>query len=405
MRSANQSAEAPQTKPAHAALTNPGPVGQAPLAPATAAPKVELMYQLAAQRERTALLRNPLLDLLQAVRHEGSISGAARRMGLSYRHVWGQLKDWEVTVGHELIVWDRGQAARLTPFADKLLWAERLAQARLAPQIEALRAELERAMALVFDDQTQVLNLHASHDDALARLQDAAADQASLHLDIQFTGSVDAIRALNEGRCQLAGFHTRQQPGRHSLTARTYKPLLKPGRHKLIGFALRTVGLMVAPGNPHTLYTLADVAKSGARMVNRPQGTGTRVLLDELLAEAGLKPEAFNGYAHTQPSHAAAAQAVASGQADVGLGAESAARAAGLDFVPLMRERYQLVCLKSALETAAVKRLRSVLASLAWQQSLQKLPGYTCDSSGEVQAMNRYLPWWSFKPDSVNPVR
>jgi putative molybdopterin biosynthesis protein len=359
------------------------------------------MYQLTAQRERTALLRNPLLDLLQAVRHEGSISGAARRMGLSYRHVWGQLKDWEVTVGHELIVWDRGQAARLTPFADKLLWAERLAQARLAPQIEALRAELERAMALVFDDQTQVLSLHASHDDALARLQDVAADQANLHLDIQFTGSVDAIRALNEGRCQLAGFHTRQQPGRHSLTARTYKPLLKPGRHKLIGFALRTVGLMVAPGNPHILHTLADVARSGARLVNRPHGTGTRVLLDELLDEAGLTPEAFNGYAHTQPSHAAAAQAVASGQADVGLGAESAARTAGLDFVPLLRERYQLVCLKSALDSPPVLALRGALASPVWQHMLRQLPGYTQDDCGQVKPMNRCLPWWAFKSTSV----
>ena len=372
---------------------------------APAAPKVELVYQLTAQRERSALLRNPLLDLLQAVRHEGSISGAARGIGQSYRHVWGQLKEWEVTMGHELIVWDRGQAARLTPFADKLLWAERLAQARLAPQIEALRAELERAMALVFDDQTQVLSLHASHDDALAHLQDVAADQAGLHLDIQFTGSVDAIRALNEGRCQLAGFHTRQLPGRQTLTARTYKPLLKPGKHKLIGFALRTVGWMVAPGNPLGLHTLADVATSQARLVNRPAGTGTRVLLDELLADARLSPQVINGYDHTQPSHAAVAQAVASGQADVGLGAQSAARSAGLGFVPLLQERYQLVCLKTALDTPAVKGLRTVLASEAWQQALRTLPGYTCDGAGQVQAMNRCLPWWAFKPASEGALR
>ena len=103
-----------------------------------------------------------------------SISAAARQLDLSYRHVWGQLKEWEAKVGHELLVWDRGQAARLSPLGDKLLWAERMAQARLAPQIEALRAELERALATVFDDQAQVLSLHASHDDALARLQDLA---------------------------------------------------------------------------------------------------------------------------------------------------------------------------------------------------------------------------------------
>jgi molybdate transport repressor ModE-like protein len=360
-------------------------------------PRVELFYQLTRQPERRRALGNPLLDLLQAVRQQGSISGAARQLGLSYRHVWGQLKDWEVQVGHELIVWDRGQAARLTPFADKLLWAERLAQARLAPQIEALQAELERALATVFDDRTQVLALHASHDDALSRLQDLAPGLGGLHLDIRFSGSVDAIRALNEGRCQVAGFHTRQLPGRQTLTAQTYKPLLRPGKHKLMGFALRSVGLVVAPGNPLSLASVADAAARGARWVNRPLGTGTRVLLDEMLAQAHIDPDPLPGYGHCQPSHAAVAQAVASGQADVGLGTEASARAVGLGFVPLVLERYQLVCLKSELDSPAMQALRTLLASTAWLRSLEQVPGYAPDHSGTVLAMNRWLPWWSFK--------
>lgn len=372
------------------------PASPPPGGPATA-PKVALVYQFTRQRERSPLLGNPLLDLLQAVREHGSISGAARQMGLSYRHVWGQLKEWETEVGQPLIVWDRGQAARLTPFADRLLWAERLAQARLAPQIEALRAELERALATVFDASTQVLALHASHDEALSALQDLASLHASLHLDIHFTGSVDAIRSLNEGRCQLAGFHTRQWPDRHSLTARTYKPLLKPGKHKIIGFALRQMGLMVAPGNPLGLHTLADVARTQARYINRPLGTGTRVLLDELLEDAGLGADAINGHALSQPSHAAVAQAVANGQGDVGLGSESAARNAGLGFAPLLQERYQLVCLKTELDTPAVLALRNLLSAPAWAQALACLPGYTPDASGAIQAMNRLLPWWAFR--------
>jgi molybdate-binding protein len=272
-----------------------------------------------------------------------------------------------------------------------------LAQARLAPQIEALRAELERALATVFDDRTLVLALHASHDDALSRLMDLASHHAGLHLNVQFTGSVDAIRALNEGRCQLAGFHTRQQPAPRTLTARTYKPLLKPGRHKLIGFALRSMGLVVAAGNPLRLHTLADVASRGARWVNRPLGTGTRVLLDELLADAGLAPDTLNGYDHSQPSHAAVAQAVANGQADAGLVNESAARSAGLAFVPLVQERYQLVCLKSELDSPAVLALRQLLGSPAWGQALLALPGYANDEGGTVKPMNRCLPWWAFK--------
>jgi len=240
--------------------------------------KVELSYQLSAERGSAALIRNPLMDLLFAVRTQGSISGAARQLGLSYRHVWGQLKDWEKTLGQELIVWERGQAAQLTPFADKLLWTERLAQARLGPKIEALRAELERTLALAFDPSAHVLSLYASHDDALPRLQDCAATTASLHLDIQFCGSVDAIRALNEGRCVLAGFHAREHPAADSLTARTYRPLLQPGLHKLIGFARRTQGLMVARGNPLRIDSLARAARWKARYVNRLPSAGTRVL-------------------------------------------------------------------------------------------------------------------------------
>ncbi|HSI53547.1 MAG TPA: LysR family transcriptional regulator, partial [Ramlibacter sp.] len=99
--------------------------------------KVELSYSLARERSAGTSLQNPLVSLLQAVRDHGSISAAAKGLGLSYRHVWGELKRWETELGHELIVWDKGQRARLSEFGDKLLWAERQAQARLAPQIEA----------------------------------------------------------------------------------------------------------------------------------------------------------------------------------------------------------------------------------------------------------------------------
>lgn len=369
------------------------------------APKIELLYQIKhalghpneLNHTSHAALRNPMLDVLYAVREQGSISAAARTLNLSYRHIWGQLKAWEAELGHELLVWDRGQSARLTPFADKLLWAERLAQARLAPQISALKAELERAMATVFDESAQVLALHASYDDALARLQHHAAAAHQLHLDIQFTGSVDAIRALNEGRCQLAGFHTRPFPARDSLSARIYKPLLRPGQHKVIGFVLRHIGLMVAQHNPANLLSLEDVIQRRARWVNRPLGTGTRVLLDEWLEQRGHLGHVLNGYDSCQPSHAAVAQAVASGQADAGLGTAPVAQAAGLSFVPLMQERYQLVCLKSELENPSVQTLRRALSLSAWYQTLGTLHGYTPDYCGQVQALNQWLPWWSFK--------
>ncbi|HEY1104453.1 MAG TPA: substrate-binding domain-containing protein [Burkholderiaceae bacterium] len=344
------------------------------------------------------LIRNPLLDMLHAVQEQGSISAAAREMGLSYRHVWGELRRWEQELGGELLVWEKGQSARLSPFGDKLLWAERQAQARLAPQIEALRADLERAFAVAFDPGAHVVTLYASHDDALTALREHATRAAQLHLDVRFTGSVDAISALNEGRCTMAGFHTLVQPARDSLAARTYRPLLKPGLHKVIGFARRDQGLIVARGNPLGLHALADLCRPDVRFVNRTLGTGTRLVLDELLQRDGLAPEQIRGYhGHAEPSHAAVAQSVAAGSADAGLGIASAAQAKGLDFVPLVQERYHLVCLKAALAQPAIQSLLQVLQQPAWHHQLGTIAGYVPDQCGSVLPLSRELPWWHFQ--------
>ena len=351
----------------------------------------------------TSPLRNPLMDMLQAVRSAGSISGAAKTLGLSYRHVWGELKRWESLLQQSLIVWEKGQAARLTELGDKLLWAERQAQARLAPQISALQAELEKTFAAAFDPGIHLLTLFASHDDALVHLQQFSARQG-LHLDMRFCGSVDAIRALNEGRCNIAGFHAPLHPSAKTLIARTYKPLLKTGQHKIMGFALRQQGLMVAHGNPLNIQTLADLTRSGIRFINRSLGTGTRLLLDDGLDSAGIQASQIRGYEQEESSHAAVAACVAAGQADAGLGIASAAHAQGLSFVPLLQECYWLVCLKSVLDSASVHMLGRILQSQAWQVHLNALAGYApIPWPGQVQSLKKALPWWQFKEDSAHP--
>ena len=371
--------------------------------------KVELSYLLAPERGKDALIRNPLMDMLHAVRAQGSISKASKAMELSYRHVWGSLKEWEKTLGRELIVWDKGQRARLTEFGEKLLWAERQTQARLAPQIEALRGDIERAFSMAFDDNAHVLTLYASHDAALSKLREQTS-QHGLHLDIRFMGSVDAIAALNAGRCMMAGFHTLDQPSKHSQSAQAYRSQLKPGLHKLIGFAHRTQGLIVAKNNPLQIKTLADLQKSGLRYVNRAEGAGTRVLFDELLDQAGLTPADVTGYASKEPSHTAVAQAVASNAADAGLGIAAAAHDKGLGFVALAEERYHLVCLKSELPSPQVQALLAELQAAQWQDTLQALPGYSGAQaqSGKVLSLSAVLPWWRYsrpKADKLATAR
>jgi molybdate-binding protein len=251
-----------------------------------------------------------------------------------------------------------------------------------------------------------VVTLYASHDAALSRLREFAqqADPRKLHLDIRFTGSVDAIRALNEGRCVMAGFHTLMGTGKKTLTERIYKPLLQPGQHKIIGFGQRSQGLLVASGNPLGLHSLPEVATSGARFVNRNLGSGTRVVLDELLVAAGIPTAKLVGYNRTEPSHVAVAQAVASGQCDCGLGIAAAAAQAGLDFVPLAQERYHLVCLKSALSQPGISALQQLLQMAQWSSEMATIAGYTTQDCGHVLSMRQVLPWWDYRHVKKPPL-
>lgn len=359
--------------------------------------RVQLTYNISGGHPAQRDLHHPLMALLGAVHDTGSISGAARQLELSYRHVWGELKRWEEELGQTLVLWVKGQPALLSPFGEKLLWAERRAQARLAPQIEALRSELEQAFAIAFDERAGVIPITASHDDALPLLRALAQREARLHLDIRFSGSVDALAALNDGRCLMAGFHALIESPLRSPTAQVYRPMLKPGQHKLVAFAQRIQGLMVAPGNPLGLATLADLMRPGVRFANRARGTGTRVVLDELLARQKLAAGGIAGYEHAEPSHRSAAEAVASGTIDAALGIEAAARARGLDFVPLACEQYFLVTLQHALDQPPVQSLIALLKSEAWRAQLAAIPGYAAQGSGDVLSLRRVLPWWSYR--------
>lgn len=359
--------------------------------------RVRLSYTLHGGTAGQGDLHHPLMALLAAVHDSGSISGAARALSLSYRHVWGELKRWELELGQTLVSWVKGQPAVLSPFGAKLLWAERRAQARLAPQVEALRSELEQAFAVAFDRSAGVLTIAASHDEALPLLRQWARERHKLHLDIRFCGSVDALAALNAGQCQLAGFHALTEARPRSPTARAYRPLLQPGRHKLLSFAQRTQGLIVAPGNPLGLQGLEDLRRPGLRFAARAPNAGTRVLLDELLASRGIDAASLTMLPLLEPSHRAAAESVASGTANASFGIEAAARARGLGFMPLAQEHYFLVALRQTLDDPQVATLLSLLRGDDWQRRLGTLPGYAAERSGEVLSLNRVLPWWRYR--------
>jgi putative molybdopterin biosynthesis protein len=357
---------------------------------------VHLRYSFEPGEQHGAALGNPLFEMLAAVAQGGSIRHAARSLGTSYRYVWDALRRWERVLGEPLIGWAQGRRARPTPFALKLLWAERRVRTRMQGDIETLRADLARVLIEARDERHQLLSVRASHDLALPVLQRHVAASSDLHLDLGFQGSVDALRALNTGECQVAGFHVPALRGAAPAFARALKPLLKPGLHQLIACSRRMQGVMVRREHAVDVRTFPDILARGLRFVNREGGSGTRMLIDHLLYEHGIAPESLAGYAeHCEHSHVAVALCVASGVADAGVGVEAAALQFGLHFVPLVEENYFLACLDASLKQPALQRLREVLAGPRWREILGNLPGYQpAAAAGSLLVVEDALPWW-----------
>jgi putative molybdopterin biosynthesis protein len=358
---------------------------------------LHLRYAFEPGEQHGAALGNPLFELLSAVLEGGSIRCAAQVLGTSYRYVWGALRKWEKTLGEPLVIWSQGQRARPTQFAERLLWAERRARVRMQPHIEVLRSDLAHVLNEARDQRHQVLSVRASHDMALPVLQRHIAAAADLHIEINFQGSVDSLRALNDRQCLVAGFHVPDVIAVGPIFRKALKPLLKPGHHALISCSRRTQGLMMRKDSAIRVRRIADIARLHLRFVNRQSGSGTRMLIDHLMQGQALAPEALIGYKdHIEHSHVAVALCIASGVADVGIGVEAAALEFGLHFEPLVEENYFLACLTENLPQPAIQRLRTVLASARWRVILANLPGYKSSvAPGSLLAVEEALPWWS----------
>jgi putative molybdopterin biosynthesis protein len=236
----------------------------------------------------------------------------------------------------------------------------------------------------------------ASHGLALPIFQQVADSSAALHLDIHFQGSLDSLRALNDGQCVVAGFPVPALHGAAPTFVKALKPLLKPELHRLIGCVRRRQGLMLRREHAGQVRGFDDLMRLPLRFANRQVGSGTRLLVDHLMHEAGLAEQHLPGDAeHIEETHVAVAASIASGLADVGLGIEAAAAEFGLHFVPLVEEDYFLVCLQPSLQHPAVQRLCAVLAGPEWRARLAALPGYApVAAPGVALEMADALPWW-----------
>lgn len=198
-------------------------------------------------------------------------------------------------------------------------------------------------------------------------------------------GSLGGLMALRRGEAHLAGSHLLDpETGDYNLPyIARYLPETPV---VVVTLTRREQGFIVAAGNPKGITAVADLARPEVTLVNRQRGAGTRLLLDYLLAQQGMASADLRGYDREEVTHLAVAVAVATGQADCGLGVRAAAEALGLDFAPVGWERYDLVIPRVYWESALLAPLRALLADPAFRAAVGALPGYDPAAMGTLVA-------------------
>ncbi len=233
------------------------------------------------------------------------------------------------------------------------------------------KAEIERTIFCI-----------GSHDLTLDLMSQFLAEQ-DRRLASANVGSQGGLIALRRDEAHLAGSHLlNPETGEYNISyIRQYMPGIPV---KVVALVGREQGLLVKRGNPKGIRSLEDLRRSEVRFVNRQRGAGTRVLLDYHLNLMTISPEWIVGYSQEEYTHLGVAAAVASGRADCGLGITAAAQALDLDFIPLFKERYDLVFPKQFAESDLLLPLFGLLSDRRFREAVSQLKGYDVSVMGTI---------------------
>jgi len=262
--------------------------------------------------------------------------------------------------------------------ADGMLRVPRLSEGYNAGQ--EVQVELMRPLEEV-RETTVIIGSHDIALDVLANRMRKKFPQAAL--SSAHVGSLGGLSALKRGEAHCAGTHLLdEETGDYNVSY--IKRLLSDRPVVLVNLVYREQGFIVAPGNPHGIGGVEDLKEKNIPFINRQRGAGTRILFDFKLKQQGISPDAINGYEREEYTHMAVAAAVASGTAGAGMGIRAAALALGLDFVPVVEERYDLCIPVDFYDTPYISRLLEVMAEPAFQDEVRSLGGYDLRDCGKI---------------------
>ncbi len=257
---------------------------------------------------------------------------------------------------------------------------------RVPPNVDGLSGETPVPAELLgpLDAVDNTIVAVGSHDNTLDVLADLVKLRAGhVTLSSSHVGSMGGLMAVKKGGCHLAGTHLLDTTdGTYN---KSYVQRLLPDLDvKLIHLVQREQGLIVPPGNPKNITGIEDLKRDDVRFINRQTGSGTRILLDYRLTQAGITADVVNGYSTEEFTHMAVAVAVLSGTVDVGLGIYAAAKALGLDFVPVVTEQYDLVIPSQYLDLKIIQILLTTIGSETFKQRVADLGGYSTAMTGQA---------------------
>jgi molybdate-binding protein/DNA-binding XRE family transcriptional regulator len=286
---------------------------------------------------------------------------------------------------------EAGQPVRICQIGSRWVSVPVTASPYFMPEADGIVKRLgkgnNRADLVVFakEEAAQKRLVLAGCDPAMGMLSRMVEKISGVEVVSAAASSKLALNWLKDGKVHIAGSHL-EDPKTGEFNLPFLRKEFPDEDFSVVTFARWEEGLVVASGNPKAIRDVEDLSRQNARFANREPGSGSRALLDKLLEKAGMNANQVQGYDRVAYGHLAAAYCVVSGDADVCLATRSAAKAFGLDFIPLYTERYDLVMRRRTGDLPAVKAFLDVLHRATLRRKLEVLAGYDTTETGTVLA-------------------
>ena len=282
-----------------------------------------------------------LFELLRAIVEGGNLNYAAQACAVSYRHAWGLLRRWEALMGAPLVSMRQGRGARLSTFGEALLEAFDAATNGMGEPLSQAGLQMSAKLAGARERAQLTINIASSHGDSVLALKSALA--AHMRVGMEVAGSESALSRYRRGDADVAGFHIPMGHLGQSVGTVLLR-MLDDGQDDIWLLEQRVIGLVSR--SDREITEIEQLTSPNVRFINRQPGSGTRLMFDALIGEAGIEASQIVGYQEEEYSHSAVAATVASGQADAGMACQTSAEKSGLAFRRYTDERFYLVMRK-----------------------------------------------------------